>query len=288
MSSLREVLTGILTGTISLLIVLGSFALALAESGSTPIRSPLDPTRTPDASPLTPLSDPSPTPSPTLESISICPQPPGWLPIQVQEGDTILSIAQERGLPVDELAAKNCIADPVLSLVPDSLIYLPPPTATATPTNTPTPSLTPSPTPTQIPPPACGPPPGWITYIVQPGDTLFSLSLAYYTTVAALQQANCLSGTTILAGQALKVPNVATRTPTPTSTPSATATPVPTNTIAPPISTTPADTATLTGTPTETPTSIPTDTPTATEPPPSSTPTDTPLPTNTPDGTPTP
>jgi len=44
------------------------------------------------------------------------------------------------------------------------------------------------------------------TYIVQPGDTLFSIATRYHTTVAALKQLNNLSGDMIQVGQKLLVP----------------------------------------------------------------------------------
>jgi hypothetical protein len=60
----------------------------------------------------------------------------------------------------------------------------------------------------------CGPFQGWITYTIQPGDTLFHIALLYSTTVAQLQRANCLGNSQyIRAGSRLWVPNVATITP---------------------------------------------------------------------------
>ncbi len=104
----------------------------------------------------------------------------------------------------------------VTNLPANTIIYLPPlPTATPTaiPTATPTATLfylTLTPVP-------CGAPAGWITYIIKSGDTLSHLAWAYNTTVYELQVANCMGNSTFLiAGQPLKVPNVATRTPSPT------------------------------------------------------------------------
>jgi LysM repeat protein len=75
-------------------------------------------------------------------------------------------------------------------------------------------STLPSPTPSPIPSylvsatsVSCGAPKGWITYIVQPGDTLFRLSTAYGITINRLQQANCMGSSTLLkTGQVLFVP----------------------------------------------------------------------------------
>ena len=70
----------------------------------------------------------------------------------------------------------------------------------------------------------CGPPAGWVrNYVVQRGDTLFSIALSYNITYPQLQRGNCMgSSTTIYAGQRLWVPNVPripTRTPVPTDAP---------------------------------------------------------------------
>jgi LysM repeat protein len=60
-------------------------------------------------------------------------------------------------------------------------------------------SITPSPTP-------CAPPSGWIVYTVLPGDTLFSLARNTGTSVEAIQQANCLSDTLIIAYNEIHLP----------------------------------------------------------------------------------
>jgi LysM repeat protein len=87
---------------------------------------------------------------------------------------------------------------------------------------------------------------GTVTYVVKSGDTLYAIAIACDTTVAAIQQLNALSGTTILVGQTLIIkgtgapppaaPTAALTTATPslsptlvatatTETPTATATP---------------------------------------------------------------
>lgn len=304
MSNVRQVLAGILAGLISLVIIIGSLTLALAE-GSTGVAilpptitetpSPL-PTVVPGAPTFTPSPIPQDTVTPTTTPTPSCPVPPGWEQITLNEGDDLAAIAQTRGISLAELLAENCMTSEVF--LPDTILSVPPLTATATATSTvaATPSVTLSPTLSPTNPPiatSCVPtrPNGWTTYLVQSGDTLFALSQAYYTTIFALQQANCIFGTTIITGQTLFVPNVATRTPIPSVTPTGTNTPTATPTI-------PTDTPTITFTPTLTPTF--TDTPTETLPPPSPTdtstlppptPTDTPLPpsvTPIPSATPTP
>ncbi len=76
------------------------------------------------------------------------------------------------------------------------------------------PGLTPLPIHTQV---ACGAPYTWVAYIVRSGDTLSSLSLRYRVTVAELQRANCLGGSSILhTGELLYVPHTVPLVPTPT------------------------------------------------------------------------
>lgn len=65
----------------------------------------------------------------------------------------------------------------------------------------------------------CPPPAGWITYTIQPGDTLLGLADQFNTGPELIQQANCLPGSQLLAGQTLFLPPVATPTPCATSAP---------------------------------------------------------------------
>jgi LysM repeat protein len=121
-----------------------------------------------------------------------------------------------------------------------------------------------SPVPFQTPVP-CGSPYTWIVYIVQPGDSLYRLSLVYRVTIAELQRANCLGNSTLLhTGQILHVPPWATLMPLPTAIATETPTDALTDTPEPSL---PSDT------PTEPATSMPTDTPIPTE-----APTETPVP----------
>jgi hypothetical protein len=128
----------------------------------------------------------------------------------------------------------------------------PTPTATFTPTNTPTftPTRTPTatftpsntPTPTKIPtalqsilptttplngevfvptrtPAVCGKPAGWSEYVVQPGNTLFSIAIAVGSTVPELRDVNCLANENrITGGDVLFVPRAPDR-PVATSAP---------------------------------------------------------------------
>jgi LysM repeat protein len=68
--------------------------------------------------------------------------------------------------------------------------------------------LVPVVTPTRT-PPDCLLPPGWATYTVQPGDTLFAISLAVGSTVEELKAINCIpNADIILAGRVLFVPRL--------------------------------------------------------------------------------
>jgi LysM repeat protein len=242
MSNLRQLAAGILIALASVAIVFGSLATGLAAL----------PTPTPTAAPASPpvsaTDQPAPRTSPAATlppPPTTCTPPPAWMPYIVQDGDNLDTLAQQTGSTPQDIAAANCLA--VTTLIPDSIIYLPAvpvtPTVSPTATQTGTPQASRTPTATPIP---CGPPAGWIAYIVQSGDTLYSLAQAYGTTVAALQFANCLgSSTAIQSGQTLRVPNVPTRTPVVTGTPTATASPT--------------SPASPTGAPTEPP--PPTDTP---------------------------
>jgi len=270
MESLRQVGSGLLFGLVCLAIVLGGFALSIAEGGmgatvatssvftlaapatSVPAISPtllletltqaiLPATDTP-ASTLTATFTPPPPPT-------NCPPPVGWVAIVVQIYDTLPGLAQTYRVSADAIRQANCLVSD--QLVPGSFIYIPPlPTATPIP---------------------CGAPAGWVNYVVQPGDTLFSLSQKFRVSVATLQRANCLgSSTYIQGGQIIKVPNVPTSTPLKSATPSITVIVIeeetPTSTLTPSI-TLPAPTTEIpptTPVPSDTPIP-PSDTPSPTE-----------------------
>lgn len=250
MQAFKQLGGGLLLGLISLVIVIGGIALALAE-GYVPQPALFLASETPGAT-LFPTSDlatsldflltpfPSDTPLPSLTPMppTNCPPPSGWRLISVGGGDTLQSIAVYYRTTTEALVQANCLIS--TSLLPGHTLYVPP-----LPTNTVL---------------ACGAPAGWIQYTVKAGDTLFKISQLYRTTVSQLQQANCLgSSSTIFTGQKLWVPNVPTSTPGitatiiniefDTATPEPSATPQPTNTIEPsatpiPPTVTPSPTAT--------------------------------------------
>ncbi len=258
MESLRQIGAGILLGVVSVMIILGGFALAMAEGGLVPAVAPASPTTNSSVSiivtifPTLPLpisatpqavapastDTPGPTftatvsltPPPTL---TICTPPAGWVPIIVQPYDTLASLSQVYRTSVELLRTKNCLLND--QLVAGSILYVPP-----------------LPTSTHVP---CGAPGNWGYYTVVPGDTLYHISLLYRVTVAQLMQANCLTTSNISVGQVLRVPNVPTSTSAVTDTPFPTLTEVPTLTpsLPAPATETPSPTASPSATETPTP-----------------------------------
>lgn len=269
MQALRQLGGGLLLGLLSVVIVIGGMSLALAE-GYVP-QPPPTPTETLAALPSAPSgtdaeSAPSEAASPTsfiptfTETVTAspvpptnCPPPPGWTLAMILPGDSLETLAFRYHTTPAALMTANCLVSPYI--LPGYSIYVP-----SLPTGTPIP---------------CGTPFGWVRYTVQPGDTLYRISLLYRTTVAELKQANCLSSDFISAGQQLWVPNTVTSTPsaTPINIEFDTVTPAPTDTLAPPTSTTEPPATSTEIPPSETPpppteTPAPTETPTPTETPP--------------------
>lgn len=221
----------------------------------TPPPSPGTPTPVPPTSTSTPTSRPTavppwPTPTPT-----VCIIPSGWDWVYVvQPSDNIYFIAQRHGTTALAIVHANCLYS--YYLFPGQRLFLPPPlppTATPTP-RPPTPTSTPC-TPT--------PPDQWVSYVVQPGDTLYSLALRYGTSIQEIMEVNCLASDYLYAGQRLYLPPPPD-TPTPTSTFTATATSTPTNTATASATATRTSTASATSTVTPTSTATPTATQTST------------------------
>jgi LysM repeat protein len=121
------------------------------------------------------------------------------------------------------------IATPVPTQAPTAAPGVPTagPSPTETPLSaTPEPTVGPSPTPFRMEPTATPPPPG-VTggcyYVVQRGDTLFSIARRFGTTIAAIAQANGLSNPRyIRAGQRLLIPGAYPACVPPSTVPGAT------------------------------------------------------------------
>jgi LysM repeat protein len=257
--TLRELAGSILFAVAAIGLVLGGISLALAE-GFIPVASNPFPSATPfllittfptSSAQITIETLPVALPSETSTSTPVaCTPPAGWVAVQVDTDDTLVTLSIQYQTTMELLSQANCLASNVL--VPGTQLYVPPAS---------TPTLS-----------RCGPPGGWIIYAVRPGETLYSLSQAYDVSIAQLQQANCISSgqISLATGQQIWVPNVARGTPLPTRTASLTPVSIifPTLTSSLPTNE-PTATATATPTPTATATQPPTSTqpPTATQPP---------------------
>jgi LysM repeat protein len=265
----RDLGNALVVTVVSVGLMLGALSISLVEfvpeaaptatSLLLPSPMPLTPTSTlpPTFTPETAL-DTVPTPTLLLAaSPSSCPPPAGWGPIVIRPSDTLDSIATNYRTTSAQLRSANCLVSD--GLVVGAVLYVPP-----VPTNTFV---------------ACSSGAvGWVrNYTVRRGDTLYSIASNYSTTASLLKQVNCRTSDIIYAGEILWVPNVPTRTPTPSPLPGTTNTPHPTDpltltalpftaTVAPsntpvPSTPTPAPTATPVPTLTASPTAFPTPTP---------------------------
>jgi len=307
-TGIKQLLVGLVIALTSIGLLLGGFLLSRLDVSPAPpsptqtvaevqpsptllpTATPIPPTLTPvppsatlTTEPVAPSPTLTPTPIPTLEPavsptrpsvlMPSCSPPAGWIAYIVKRGDTLYSLAWRAHSTVPALRKANCLSSSYIYV--DQQLYLPS-------------ALYVSPTPR---PYTCGPPYGWIVYMVQPGDTLYSLSRRTGTSIDSIRRANCMTGYTIYAGSPLylpRLPAALTPSPTVTFTPSPSASPTPS--LTPTATGTPAGTSTFT--PTVEPTTpvsptltfTPTPTPTNTAPPP----TQTPSPTSTPTATHTP
>ena len=249
MQTLRQLGGGVIIAIISVVLVIGGIFLSLAETLPPPATPTQIPPTFPESFPTptsttigfpatdTPASTQTQLPTVTaslaiaLASPTSCTPPSGWTLITTGAGDTVYALAQRYKTTAENLNAANCLTS--AELPAGMALYVPPvPTVTVIP---------------------CGPPSGWVrNYVVQRGDTLFSIALAYNITYPQLQRGNCMgNSTTIYAGQRLWVPNVPTRTPIPGVT---TIPEFPTDTPLPPTDAPPTDTATEPPTATSLPT----------------------------------
>jgi LysM repeat protein len=208
MQSLRQLGGGVIIAIISVLLVIGGISLALSENlvaqaTPTPIPPTLSlhfPTATFTPSPVfaetttatltATLVFPTDTPfaTNTLFVQASCVLPSGWIPVVVSTNDSVYSLAQRYKTTPENLGTANCLSS--FDVPVGYTLYVPPvPTVTVIP---------------------CGPLPGYVRrYVVQRGDTLYSVATLYRISYPTLQRANCMgSSTTIYAGQVLWVPNI--------------------------------------------------------------------------------
>jgi len=220
MESLRQIGAGFLLALISISLVFGGFVLSVVEGGGansmlpTALASlPVIETSQATLPALTALV-PGTSQAPLTEVATLiatqaatgtlpptpasCLPPAGWVVVVVQSSDTLNLLAQTYQTTALAIMNGNCLFSD--QLVVGSFLYVPPrPTATFI---------------------ACGQPQGWVKYTVVAGDTLYNISLRYFnTTVAKLQNANCLgSSTYIQVGQKIWVPYLLLPTPVRTAT----------------------------------------------------------------------
>jgi VCBS repeat-containing protein len=255
MKNIREILIGLFAAIASIVLIFGALSLSVAEdaTGVLPIFKPPTDTEVVKATSTYPaalLSDktlivevketaiprPSQTEmdiaSPTATAAESCQAPEGWKSYTILAGDTLETLSKSYEISILNLKEANCLVSD--TLLPGTVLYVPPADATITPT--------PQPTATAI---QCSTPPyGWTTYTVRAGDTLTALSYRYQVSVKDLQMYNCMGNSyAITVGEQIFVPNRATVVPT---TPSAW-TPYPSATWSPPTTVTPYPTATSQG-----------------------------------------
>jgi LysM repeat protein len=250
---------------------------AMAPIENTPTPTSL-PTATYEVAPTaTPLNSPTPPPTATL--------PPNQTRHTVQSGETIDNIAKQYGTTVQAILQANGLKANSLIHPGDELAIPLPIADTATPTMTPTPSPTPflytiksgdtlsaiakrfgttvealmdandiqdatglriGTKLTIVQPPDYTATMAYDTYVVQQGDTLYTIAAKYSMTVAQIKEANNLKSDKLNVEQKLRIP-VGTATPTPTLTLTPTLTPTPGPPRPAPVLLAPADGATFEG-----------------------------------------
>lgn len=215
MNALRHLFTGLITALASSVLVISALSLSLTEGYSFALPTAQPTAVAPTNAPVTmggPTGQsptparPSATPQPVMVTATAvlataCPAPQGWNPYIVQPGDTIYALAQQYHTSAGAIKQANCLIS--ATLLPGTILYLPAIPATAT--------ATLYPTLTAI---ACGPPFGWVRYTIQPGDTLYGLSVRLNVSVPLLLSANCMTSSYLIAGQLLWVPYIPAPLPT--------------------------------------------------------------------------
>jgi LysM repeat protein len=157
----------------------------------TPTATPTQTTTPPPGSTATPTPTPTSTPTPTATPVAT-PAPGQTIIYVVRMGDTLYSLARRFGTTVTAIAQLNGITNTHRIWIGQRLII---PRGTGT-----VPTVTPFPSPG--------------VYVVQLGDTLYSIARRYGTTVHALAVANKIANPSrIYAGQHLVIPGGSTTPP---------------------------------------------------------------------------
>lgn len=189
--------------------------LAFTDAGAVEWWAPATPTSPPPSA--TPTSGP-PTASLTPTAVGTPTESvPGTY--VVQEGDTLVSIAERFGVDLLVLISVNNITDPAALTIGTELVI--PKPGTALPTDTPV-------VPSDLAPGTK------VEHRVRQGETLQSIADLYHSTIERIVEENELEDAdSIQVGQLIVVPaNIATPVPTPTITPTS-KTPTPTATPTP-------------------------------------------------------
>lgn len=164
----------------------------------------------------------------------------------VQPGDSLFRIALQYGVTIDAIVQANNIVNPNLIIAGQSLVIpgVDGPAA-GQPAPAATPSATTAPTSPTTPPTGSTPVDGGVLHVIQPGESLFRISLMYSVSIADIVAANDLpNASLIIAGQELFIPGAtvapstgSTTAPAPAATTatSAPSAPAPAPTTAPPV-----------------------------------------------------
>jgi LysM repeat protein len=170
-------------------IQVGSPGAQTPTPTSTPTSTPTPTATVPGTTPTATSPVPTSTPTPTAT-----PVPGGTVIHVVRTGDTLYSLARRYGTTVQAIAQVNGIANTSYIRVGQQLTIPRPGSVTPVPP-------TPGPSPT--------------TYVVQRGDTLYSIARRYGTSVQAIAVANHIANPSLIyAGQRLAIPGSGTA-PTP-------------------------------------------------------------------------
>jgi len=107
----------------------------------------------------------------------------GWILQRFEAAESLFELSIVTGATVESLRQANCLSTDSLFMPDWVLVPVTPPDRQP-----------------------CGRPFSWSPYIVQPGDTLYSLAQARQTTIYSILQANCLVSTTLYYGRTIYLP----------------------------------------------------------------------------------